>query len=102
MGICIGAPKGVVRDNGGHAVALRWSMEHIMKTNPGEVYFTASDIGWGVGPPYASLNRLFVIASKPYILYFDLSYIVYAPLLRGSTSVLYEGKPVGTPDPGQF
>jgi propionyl-CoA synthetase len=73
-------PKGVVRDNGGHAVALRWSMEHIYDTAPGEVYWAASDVGWVVGH----------------------SYIVYAPLLAGCTSVLYEGKPVGTPDAGAF
>jgi propionyl-CoA synthetase len=73
-------PKGVVRDNGGHAVALRWSMEHIYDTGPGEVYWAASDVGWVVGH----------------------SYIVYAPLLAGCTSVLYEGKPVGTPDAGAF
>ncbi len=73
-------PKGVVRDNGGHAVALRWSMENIYDTGPGEVYWAASDIGWVVGH----------------------SYIVYAPLLTGCTSVLYEGKPVGTPDAGAF
>jgi propionyl-CoA synthetase len=73
-------PKGVVRDNGGHAVALRWSMDNIYNTQPGEVYWAASDIGWVVGH----------------------SYIVYAPLLAGCTSVLYEGKPVGTPDAGAF
>jgi propionyl-CoA synthetase len=73
-------PKGVVRDNGGHAVALRWSMEHIYDTGPGEVFWAASDVGWVVGH----------------------SYIVYAPLLAGCTSVLYEGKPVGTPDAGAF
>ena len=73
-------PKGVVRDNGGHAVALRWSMENIYDIKPGEVFWAASDIGWVVGH----------------------SYIVYAPLLAGCTSVLYEGKPVGTPDPGAF
>ena len=73
-------PKGVVRDNGGHAVALRWSMEHIYDTRPGEVFWAASDIGWVVGH----------------------SYIVYAPLLAGCTTVLYEGKPVGTPDAGAF
>jgi propionyl-CoA synthetase len=73
-------PKGVVRDNGGHAVALRWSMENIYDTRPGEVYWAASDIGWVVGH----------------------SYIVYAPLLAGCTTVLYEGKPVGTPDAGAF
>jgi propionyl-CoA synthetase len=73
-------PKGVVRDNGGHAVALRWSMANIYDTHPGEVYWAASDIGWVVGH----------------------SYIVYAPLITGCTSVLYEGKPVGTPDAGAF
>jgi propionyl-CoA synthetase len=75
-----GKPKGVVRDNGGHAVALRWSMQHIYDTHPGEVFWAASDIGWVVGH----------------------SYIVYGPLLAGCTSVLYEGKPVGTPDAGAF
>ena len=75
-----GMPKGVVRDNGGHAVALRWSMEAIYDTHPGEVFWAASDLGWAVGH----------------------SYIVYAPLLAGCTTVLYEGKPVGTPDPGAF
>jgi propionyl-CoA synthetase len=75
-----GKPKGVVRDNGGHAVALRWSMTNIYDVGPGEVMFTASDVGWVVGH----------------------SYIVYAPLLTGATTVLYEGKPVGTPDAGQF
>ena len=73
-------PKGVVRDNGGHAVALRWSMSNIYDVHPGEVYWAASDVGWVVGH----------------------SYIVYAPLLTGCTTVLYEGKPVGTPDPGAF
>jgi propionyl-CoA synthetase len=73
-------PKGVVRDNGGHAVALRYSMDAIYDTHPGEVYWAASDVGWVVGH----------------------SYIVYAPLLTGCTTVLYEGKPVGTPDPGAF
>jgi len=73
-------PKGVVRDNGGHAVALRWSMENIYDTGPGEVFWAASDVGWVVGH----------------------SYIVYAPLLAGCTTVLYEGKPVGTPDAGSF
>ena len=73
-------PKGVVRDNGGHAVALRWSMPNIYDVHPGEVYWAASDVGWVVGH----------------------SYIVYAPLLTGCTTVLYEGKPVGTPDPGAF
>jgi len=75
-----GKPKGVVRDNGGHAVALRWSMQHIYDTQPGEVFWAASDIGWVVGH----------------------SYIVYAPLLAGCSTVLYEGKPVGTPDAGAF
>jgi propionyl-CoA synthetase len=73
-------PKGVIRDNGGHAVALRWSMEYIYDTGPGEVFWAASDVGWVVGH----------------------SYIVYAPLLAGCTTVLYEGKPVGTPDAGAF
>ena len=73
-------PKGVVRDNGGHAVALRWSMPNIYDTHPGETFWAASDLGWAVGH----------------------SYIVYAPLLTGCTSILYEGKPVGTPDPGAF
>jgi propionyl-CoA synthetase len=73
-------PKGVVRDNGGHAVALRWSMDNIYDTHPGEVYWAASDVGWVVGH----------------------SYIVYAPLISGCTTILYEGKPVGTPDPGAF
>src|SRR5271166_2785495 len=73
-------PKGVVRDNGGHAVALRWTMENIYDTGPGEVFWAASDVGWVVGH----------------------SYIVYAPLLAGCTTVLYEGKPVGTPDAGAF
>ena len=75
-----GKPKGVVRDNGGHAVALHWSMKNIYDINPGEVFWAASDIGWVVGH----------------------SYIVYAPLLAGCTSVLYEGKPIGTPDAGAF
>ena len=75
-----GVPKGVVRDNGGHAVALRWSMEHVYGIGSGEVFWAASDIGWVVGH----------------------SYIVYAPLLLGATTILYEGKPVGTPDPGAF
>jgi propionyl-CoA synthetase len=73
-------PKGVVRDNGGHTVALRWSMANIYDTGPGEVFWAASDVGWVVGH----------------------SYIVYAPLLAGCTTVLYEGKPVGTPDAGAF
>jgi len=75
-----GQPKGVVRDNGGHAVALRWSMKAVYNVEPGEVYWAASDVGWVVGH----------------------SYIVYAPLLNGNTSIIYEGKPVGTPDPGAF
>ncbi|MEV6488134.1 AMP-binding protein [Actinoplanes sp. NPDC051633] len=75
-----GKPKGVVRDNGGHAVALRWSMEAIFAAGPGDVFWAASDVGWVVGH----------------------SYIVYAPLLTGATTVLYEGKPVGTPDAGAF
>jgi propionyl-CoA synthetase len=73
-------PKGVVRDNGGHAVALAWSMSNIYDVGPGDVWWTASDVGWVVGH----------------------SYIVYAPLLVGATTVLYEGKPVGTPDAGAF
>ena len=75
-----GQPKGIVRDNGGHAVALAWSMRHVYGVEPGEVYWAASDVGWVVGH----------------------SYIVYAPLLHGCTTVLYEGKPVGTPDVGAF
>jgi propionyl-CoA synthetase len=75
-----GQPKGIVRDNGGHAVALAWSMKNIYDADPGEVYWAASDIGWTVGH----------------------SYTVYGPLLHGCTSVLYEGKPVGTPDAGAF
>jgi propionyl-CoA synthetase len=75
-----GLPKGIVRDNGGHAVALEWSMGAIYGVQPGDVYWAASDIGWVVGH----------------------SYIVYAPLLHGCTTVLYEGKPVGTPDAGAF
>ncbi len=75
-----GRPKGIVRDNGGHAVAMRWSMEHVYGVRPGETWFTASDVGWVVGH----------------------SYIVYAPLLTGCTTVLFEGKPVGTPDAGAF
>ena len=75
-----GKPKGVVRDNAGHAVALRWSLEHVYDVLPGDVFWAASDIGWAVGH----------------------SYTVYGPLLHGCTSVLYEGKPVGTPDPGAF
>ena len=75
-----GQPKGIVRDNGGHAVALKWSMKNVYGVDAGEVYWAASDVGWVVGH----------------------SYIVYAPLLKGCTTVLYEGKPVGTPDPGAF
>jgi propionyl-CoA synthetase len=75
-----GMPKGIVRDNGGHLVALKWSMQHIYGAEPGEVYWAASDVGWVVGH----------------------SYIVYAPLFNGNTTVLYEGKPVGTPDAGAF
>ena len=75
-----GQPKGVVRPNGGHAVALKWTMEHIYDVEPGDVYWAASDIGWVVGH----------------------SYIVYAPLLHGCTTILYEGKPIGTPDAGAF
>ncbi len=75
-----GIPKGVVRDNGGHAVAMKWTMKNIYNVEPGEVYWAASDVGWVVGH----------------------SYIVYAPLLHGCTTIVYEGKPVGTPDPGAF
>lgn len=75
-----GIPKGVVRDNGGHAVAMAWSMKHIYNMQPGEVFWSASDVGWVVGH----------------------SYIVYAPLIYGCTTIVYEGKPVGTPDPGAF
>jgi propionyl-CoA synthetase len=75
-----GQPKGVVRDNGGHMVALRWSMENLYDIKPGEVFWAASDVGWVVGH----------------------SYIVYAPLLQGATTIVFEGKPVGTPDPGTF
>ena len=75
-----GQPKGVVRDTGGHAVALKWSMKHIYGVEPGEVYWAASDVGWVVGH----------------------SYIVYAPLFNGNTTVLFEGKPVATPDAGAF
>ncbi|MDR3553462.1 MAG: propionyl-CoA synthetase [Syntrophobacteraceae bacterium] len=75
-----GVPKGVVRDNGGHAVALKWTMKHLYGINPGEVWWAASDVGWVVGH----------------------SYIVYAPLLTGATTIMFEGKPVGTPDPGAF
>ena len=75
-----GVPKGVVRDNGGHMVALKWSMKNIYGVEPGEIYWAASDVGWVVGH----------------------SYIVYAPLLNGNTTILFEGKPVGTPDAGTF
>jgi propionyl-CoA synthetase len=75
-----GHPKGIVRDNGGHAVALKWTMKNVYDVGPGEVYWAASDVGWVVGH----------------------SYIVYGPLLHGCTTVLYEGKPVGTPDAGAF
>ena len=75
-----GVPKGVVRDNGGHMVALSWSMKNIYGINPGEVFWAASDVGWVVGH----------------------SYIIYGTLLHGATTILYEGKPVGTPDPGAF
>jgi len=75
-----GIPKGVVRDNGGHMVALKWTMKNIYDIEPGEVYWAASDVGWVVGH----------------------SYIVYAPLLHGATTLLFEGKPVGTPDAGTF
>ncbi|HYL33914.1 MAG TPA: propionyl-CoA synthetase [Stellaceae bacterium] len=75
-----GMPKGIVRDNGGHAVALHWSMQNVYGLAPGETWFTASDVGWVVGH----------------------SYIVYAPLLYGLTTILFEGKPVGTPDAGTF
>ena len=75
-----GKPKGVLRENGGHAVALAWSMSGIYNVKPGEVFWAASDVGWVVGH----------------------SYIVYGPLLHGATTVLYEGKPVGTPDAGAF
>ena len=75
-----GNPKGIVRDNGGHAVALAWSMSNIYNVHAGDVYWTASDVGWVVGH----------------------SYIVYAPLLVGATTIIYEGKPIGTPDAGAF
>ncbi|MBL8588501.1 MAG: propionyl-CoA synthetase [Methylobacteriaceae bacterium] len=75
-----GVPKGVVRDNGGHMVALAWTMKNLYGVQPGEVYWAASDVGWVVGH----------------------SYIVYGPLLYGATTVCYEGKPVGTPDAGAF
>jgi propionyl-CoA synthetase len=75
-----GIPKGVVRDNGGHAVALKWSMQYLYGVDPGEVWWCGSDIGWVVGH----------------------SYIVYGPLIHGATSIMYEGKPVGTPDAGAY
>jgi propionyl-CoA synthetase len=75
-----GKPKGVVRDNGGHLVALKWSMRYLYGIEPGEVWWSASDVGWVVGH----------------------SYIVYAPLFHGCTTILYEGKPIGTPDAGAF
>ncbi len=75
-----GVPKGVVRDNGGHAVALKWTMKNLYGIEPGEVFWAASDVGWVVGH----------------------SYIIYAQLLHGATTVVYEGKPIGTPDPGAF
>ena len=75
-----GTPKGIVRDTGGHIVALKWSMKNIYNINPGDVWWSASDIGWVVGH----------------------SYIVYAPLFHGCTTIIYEGKPVGTPDAGSF
>ena len=75
-----GRPKGVVRDNGGHMVALKWSMKNLYGVDPGEVYWAASDVGWVVGH----------------------SYIVYGPLLHGCTAILYEGKPIGTPDAGAY
>ncbi|MHA1571416.1 MAG: AMP-binding protein, partial [Alphaproteobacteria bacterium] len=75
-----GIPKGVVRDNGGHMVALHWSMSNLYGVEPGEAYWAASDVGWVVGH----------------------SYIVYGPLLHGCTGILFEGKPVGTPDAGAY
>ena len=75
-----GTPKGVVHDNGGHMVALKWSMRNVYDVEPGDVYWAASDVGWVVGH----------------------SYLVYGPLLHGCTTILYEGKPVGTPDAGAF
>lgn len=75
-----GQPKGVVRDTGGSVVSLKWTMKNIYDTNPGEVYWAASDVGWVVGH----------------------SYIVYGPLFAGNTTLIYEGKPIGTPDPGAF
>jgi propionyl-CoA synthetase len=75
-----GKPKGIVRDNGGHAVAMAWSLRNVYDVHPGQVWWAASDVGWVVGH----------------------SYIVYAPLIVGATTVMYEGKPVGTPDAGAF
>ncbi len=75
-----GVPKGVVRDNGGHMVALKWTMKNLYGIEPGEAFWAASDVGWVVGH----------------------SYIVYAPLLHGATTIVYEGKPIGTPDAGAF
>jgi propionyl-CoA synthetase len=75
-----GIPKGIVRDNGGHAVAMPWSMTNVYNVQPGDVYWAASDVGWVVGH----------------------SYIVYAPLIHGCTTIVFEGKPIGTPDPGAF
>ena len=75
-----GRPKGIVRDNGGHAVAMAWSFRNVYGMHPGDVWWSASDVGWVVGH----------------------SYIVYAPLISGATTILYEGKPVGTPDAGAF
>lgn len=75
-----GKPKGIVRDNGGHAVALRYSMEYVYNVDPGDVFWAASDVGWVVGH----------------------SYIVYAPLITGATTILFEGKPIRTPDAGAF
>ena len=75
-----GVPKGILRDIGGHIVALKWTMQNVYDINPGDVWWSASDIGWIVGH----------------------SYIVYGPLFHGCTTVVFEGKPVGTPDPGAF
>jgi len=75
-----GNPKGVVRDSGGYATAVKWTMNAIYDAKPGETFWAASDVGWVVGH----------------------SYIVYGPLLQGCTTVIYEGKPVGTPDAGAF
>ncbi len=75
-----GMPKGVVRDNGGHAVVMKWTMKNVYNVEPGEVFWAASDVGWIVGH----------------------SYIVYSPLISGCTTIVYEGKPVGTPDAGAF